>query len=274
MDIEPWKKITLLWANLTQEKSDQDALAMFQQKFTIRELNSKDFDLDQVPREEVHGLVLEYDYPDRASLNFLRLTKKNYPSVPLIMLTEQHSEALAVWAFRAKVWDYLVKPLEARQVAALYMELTELHALKSRHEKSPMLHRDNSIPVELRVGTLLDESRLLQRAESYIEDHFASKISLQQMATLCNMSPYRFCRLFKKNYGLTFHEFLLRRRVEEAARLLRNPAALVLDVAYVSGFNDPSYFARVFKRYTGASPGEFRQNRDCKFPEPSPELTI
>ena len=53
----------------------------------------------------------EYDYPDTSGLSTLRQTSCQFPSIPIIMLTEQHSEALATWALRLHVWDYFVHPL-------------------------------------------------------------------------------------------------------------------------------------------------------------------
>lgn len=254
------EKLTLLWVDLTQEINDGSAVEGFAQRFTIKRLSGTGFDENSVRQGQVHGLVLEYDYPDRASLKVLRLTKQGFPSLPLIMLTEQHSEALAVWAFRTRVWDYMVKPVSAHQIASLHAELTQLQQLKSRDRgRYDMVQRDDRIPVEVRVGALADEAHLLQRAEAHISDHLADRISLDQMACLCGMTPYRFSRFFKKTYGHTFQEYLLRQRVEKAAQLLRNRSALVVDVAYLTGFRDPSYFARIFKRYTGVSPADFRQ---------------
>ena len=57
-------------------------------------------------------ICFDYDCPDVAGLNLLRQVKKDFPSVPILMLTEHNSEELAVWALRSRVWDYFVKPID------------------------------------------------------------------------------------------------------------------------------------------------------------------
>jgi AraC-like DNA-binding protein len=68
------------------------------------------------------------------------------------------------------------------------------------------------------------------------------------------MSPFRFSREFKKTFGKTFRDYLIDYRLKEACRLLENPAATITDVTYAVGFNDPSYFSRVFKQRFGVTP--------------------
>jgi Helix-turn-helix domain len=78
------------------------------------------------------------------------------------------------------------------------------------------------------------------------------------VALLCNMSPSRFCREFKAAFDATFVEYLANYRMQQAKRLLANPRMPVADVAVAVGFNDPSYFTRVFRKQEGASPSEYR----------------
>lgn len=271
--VEP-ASLELLWVNLTQVRSDSGACACFAEKFAIRYLhNLAGWQERLTGRANASALLFEYDYPDRSSLDLLRATKNQYPSVPIIMLTEQHSEALAVWALHVRVWEYLVKPVVSRQVDDLYRELTLLEKVR-RGSRGPreLLSRNESLPAEMRVGNLTSEARQLLRAEAYIDSHLDCRISLDEMAALCDMSPYRFSRLFKRVHKRTFQDFLLSRRIEKAVSLLANPSASVVDVAYLVGFRDPSYFARIFKRYTGVNPGHYRayhgNTRDGQFDSP------
>ena len=71
------------------------------------------------------------------------------------------------------------------------------------------------------------------------------------------LSQFTFSRLFKKTYGIGFHEFLTRYRLREARRLLANPYTNIANVGLAVGFNDPSYFSRVFKKYYGQNPSAF-----------------
>jgi len=77
------------------------------------------------------------------------------------------------------------------------------------------------------------------------------------VSTLCDMSPFRFSRSFHETYGLTFQDYVMRYRILESCRLLKNPSTNITDVAYAIGFNDASYFSRTFRRYVGTSPSNY-----------------
>jgi AraC family transcriptional regulator len=72
------------------------------------------------------------------------------------------------------------------------------------------------------------------------------------------MSPHYFAELFKRSTGLAPHQFVLRRRMERAKQLLRDPQRSVGDAGFAVGFQDSSHFARMFRRLVGASPSTFR----------------
>jgi AraC-like DNA-binding protein len=74
------------------------------------------------------------------------------------------------------------------------------------------------------------------------------------------MTSSQFSRVFKLTHGTTFQEYVLRRRISQAIRLLQNPSASVTDICYTVGFNDQSYFTRTFRRYIGTSPTTYRNN--------------
>lgn len=255
--------ITLLWVDMMRLEDSSSAAPAFASRFTTRTLKIGEKTGQVVHHGLYDALVFEYDYPDRASLNVLRLTKHQFPSIPLIMLTEQHSESLAVWALHTRVWDYLVKPVTSRQVSELYDEFLELKTLNGRrHETREMVHRDESIPAEFRIGDVVDTANRLQRSTDFISSHLAEKITLEGMASLCHMSPFRFSRLFKKAYGVTFQSYLTTRRIKEAARLLENPGLQVADAAYLVGFRDPSHFSRMFKKTLGISPTTYQEQQE------------
>ena len=70
-------------------------------------------------------------------------------------------------------------------------------------------------------------------------------------------SPY-LSMLFKHVTGLTFRDYLNKVRVEDAKRLLISTDYQIMEIAVACGFNDQSYFTKVFKKYTGLSPRNFR----------------
>ena len=254
----------LLWVDLTRLESPVDVRQTFSQHFTIcMPMDRRDTD-NAIHRRRYDALVFEFDFPDRASLQILRLTKHQNPGMPIVLVTEQHSESLAIWALHMRLWDYMVKPVTAPQVSELRDELVELRRLASDKvtpgRKRSQIHRDERIPEEYRIGDLCEAVDSLQRATDYIDAHLDQRISLDAMAKLCRMSPFRFSREFKKVFGRTFQDYLTSHRIERACQLLANPSAQVADVAYMVGFKDASHFARTFKKLKGDTPAQYRSH--------------
>lgn len=97
----------------------------------------------------------------------------------------------------------------------------------------------------------------------HVIDHIAANLQhplpVEKLADVSGLSRAHFSRVFAASEGMPPAEFVLRKRLQSATKLLTKAAHLsVKEVAVMSGFEDPNYFAKVFRRYFGASPTEFR----------------
>lgn len=99
----------------------------------------------------------------------------------------------------------------------------------------------------------------VKKAIYYIAHNFDSNITLESVAEYVHLNPAYFSSVFKQSSGSTFKEYLNIVRIEESKRLLSNTNYPIIDIAIASGFEDQSYFSKVFKRYTGLSPRQFRK---------------
>ena len=175
------------------------------------------------------------------------------------MVTDQSSESLVIWAFRTRVWDYFIKPVAEDDLHDSIQTLAELFKRPSKGTPRRLLAPPVFIPVEARFHGLPSTYRAIHRAVAFVERNLTQNIRQTDVAKMCDMSPYQFSRNFKDIYGMRFIEYLTRRRIQRAVRLLRNPDTKITDVCYAIGFNDVSYFTRTFRRYIGITPSEFRQ---------------
>ena len=99
----------------------------------------------------------------------------------------------------------------------------------------------------------------LARIREYLEAHLADDVSLAELAALANLSVFHFNRAFKQSTGLPPHRYLVRLRVERAARLLNETRLSVATIAAQVGYDDPNQLARVFRKETGMSPLQYRR---------------
>lgn len=251
---------TLLWVDLTVSIREADLPERLNQAFHVEKYNFGTSMDAAIHRVRPSVVLFDFDYPNRDGLKLMQSTKRDYPSIPVLMFSVQHSEALAVWAFRAGVWDYLIRPISLRELDRCVSGLKDIFAMRRpQSEGRRSIMRASPIPEQNRLTQKGASMLALVPAIEYVEREFREKITSNQAAKICGMTPFQFSRAFKEQYGLTFQDYLLRYRIREACKYLRNPDAAVTDVAYLVGFNDPSYFARIFKRYINVTPSQFAE---------------
>lgn len=99
----------------------------------------------------------------------------------------------------------------------------------------------------------------LDRVIDYIEAHIAEPIALNDLAGVAGLSTYHFARVFKASTGDTPYQFLRRRRIALATRLLAEGMVPLAEVARSCGFANQAHFTAAFTRETGLSPGRYRR---------------
>lgn len=265
----------LLWFDLTHDQSAPDCAGAFSdacQIKLVRDMSVAGMNAHQRP----DMICMHYDRPDTLSLNLLIAVKRAAPSIPITMLTMQHSEDLAVWAFRSGVWDYLVLPLvqsERNRYLSALRELCHLRSDTGTSNQKRLLTRTVDLPESVRLTADHQKQQPLRDAIQYIELHYKEHIEQKELAERCGMTPFRFSRVFKQTYGIGFLEFIQRKRMEKAEDLLNNSEMPITSIAYAVGFLDPSYFARAFKQHFGCCPSEYRRGEPNP-PPPSRSLVL
>jgi AraC family transcriptional regulator len=118
-------------------------------------------------------------------------------------------------------------------------------------------HSTRSIPQpEAKAGTL---SRIqLNRAIDYMEENLDRPLGLPDVAHAVGLSATQFARRFKQSTGSAPHQYLMRRRVERARRLLVETDNAIAQIAFACGFAHQEHLTRVFRRLSGETPARFR----------------
>lgn len=94
---------------------------------------------------------------------------------------------------------------------------------------------------------------------NYIEKNFRKTITLDELASLISISPQYLCRCFKKVTGRTIFAYIEQMRVQYSCYLLRSTEDSITEIAFKSGFNSVSYYNRMFKKYEGRTPKNYRR---------------
>ncbi len=112
------------------------------------------------------------------------------------------------------------------------------------------------------LGSLPGENnmqKVIGQLKNYIQEHYMEPISLDQAAEYVFLSPVYISRMFKQETGENFTDYLTSMRMRAARALLMRPDIRVCDVGVRTGYPNPRYFYRVFKRMNGLTPGEYRR---------------
>jgi AraC-like DNA-binding protein len=147
-------------------------------------------------------------------------------------------------------------------LGANYANIVELAGMTQYEQVAPWL----TGMLENLMQTIHTHARtsnyaLISTALSYMEEHLAENVTRDEVAEVCHMSPTHFSRTFKEHVGRTFVDVLNRMRVDQAAEMLVRTDRELAMVALDCGFSNQSYFTRVFGKYKGQPPGEFRREK-------------
>jgi len=162
--------------------------------------------------------------------------------------------------------------------------LGEAGSLRGRHQDAQFWRLKAAILAglallhEMEVGRLLACSlpersgcdrgveSMIEMIKTHIESHIADSLSLKDLGSLAGLSPRYLNRLFREHTGETIHCHVARMRMERALALCRDGRLMVKEIAAATGYRDPLYFSRAFKRHTGASVTHMRKVLHVKRP--------
>ncbi len=143
-----------------------------------------------------------------------------------------------------------------------YNYLNQIHRLNTVEDLSfwvsRIMGRFTDLVFDLRDVKHVD---VMHKAMDYIKRNYQRKITLKDVADYVKLSASYFSRLFKTEMSMTFTHYLNRVRIEQSKSLLLNDSIPLVDIALLTGFEDQSYFTKVFRKHVGISPGKFRECR-------------
>jgi YesN/AraC family two-component response regulator len=162
-------------------------------------------------------------------------------------------------------------PETIKNIKPRLLELSKTSGFSSVMELLSILH-DLSVSRNMKTLTTLTfaneqttyESRRIEKAFEYMRNNYEKEISLDDIAKIVNMTVVSFSRFIKKRTGKTFIDSLNDIRLGHASRLLIDTRLSIAEVSYRCGYNNLSYFNRIFKKKHNYTPKEFRENYSGK----------
>lgn len=199
-------------------------------------------------------IIMDIKMPGINGIKALELIKKENPNKEIIMLT-----AYDDFEFIHKVLvlggsDYILKPIKPDKI----MEIVD-NIIDKVEKKGIELGDKKHIDEKYLDSSLTNEEKIVDKVSKYIDDNMDKMLKLEELASICNLSPGYFSRVFKKETGKTVITYINEKKVERAKKLLKESKEPIINISLDLGFDDCGYFIRVFKKITGLTPKAFRE---------------
>lgn len=170
------------------------------------------------------------------------------PNVQTVIITVYSDFNHVQNALKAGVVDYLLKPVDVLELTeAIDKVLLALDTKNNRKNKDYMVQGQEDV---------------IDYAVSYIHKHYRNQISLKTLADKVHLNPQYFSRLFKKRLDMSYIEYINNLRIKFAMDMLVHTKHPIYRIAMEAGFSDTAYFSRVFHKYTGKNPSNYRNQRN------------
>lgn len=105
-------------------------------------------------------------------------------------------------------------------------------------------------------------AEVVRKVKEYIRSNLKNDITMEQIAGVTHLNPDYTTRIFRSKTGMTVRGYLIKKRMERAKTLLQTTGLSVSEIAMESGYDNFSYFIRVFRQYFGVTPRQFRKGAE------------
>lgn len=208
-------------------------------------------------REPVRLLITDIRMPEINGLHLAdTLNEGSEGEKPAVILVSGYAEfEYAQRAIQLGVTDYLLKPIGRDKLIAAVERALETAEERTRFGKMQRIVDPELMQAGERLQPVSDS---VKDAARFIDERLAEPFTLRDVARHVHLNPSYLSVLFKEQAGLTFSEYVTRRRLQRAKEMLLHTKLPIAEIAERVGYQSPKYFGRIFKQYEGDTPGHYR----------------
>ncbi|MDQ0149711.1 response regulator [Eubacterium multiforme] len=198
-------------------------------------------------------IIMDVKMPGFDGCKAAEIIKGNNKDRIIIMVTAHDDFELVRKALVLGVNDYILKPVKPREIINIIRNIIVNYKINDDNEK---------MDKEVIFEEYIEDNRPIEKALKYIDENFKENINLNTIADICNLSSCYFSKLFKREVGVNFSQYLKNKKIQYAKKLLKNTEIPILNIAIDLGFEDCGYFIRVFKNIEGITPKKYREKNE------------
>lgn len=199
-----------------------------------------------------HLILADINMPKMDGLTFAEKVKALNPAVKIALVTGYDYFDYALQALKLGVDDYILKPISAKDIEEVLQKLIQ----KMQDEA---LQLETQKTVHALIESKDHEEYDYHNIEKIVnKEKFKTNFSLKKLSELLGYNSNYLSGVFKKHYGMTFQDYLIHTRIEQAKLLLLSTELKNYEIAEAVGFTDVNYFGSRFKKIVGMSPKQYK----------------
>ncbi|WP_141433045.1 response regulator [Bacillus sp. 03113] len=197
--------------------------------------------------------------PKMDGINLLKWLNESSIQSKIIVLSGYDDYHYMRNAIQYGSFDYLLKPIDPEMLNET-LERAVIDWKIQAENKILRFEDDLEVYDGISDEEYRKEKTSIQQIEEYLQQNYKEDIKLQGIADKFFLSREYICRKFKQEYQITITEYLTKVRMEKAQMLLQNSHYKIYEIADLTGYQNDKYFCKVFKRWTGLTPNEYRDS--------------
>lgn len=199
-------------------------------------------------------LFLDILIPEKDGLTVLKEVRSFLPEATVVILSAFSEFSYAQQAIDLKVFKYLLKPVKPREIEKVLQLVVD--------QQKKAVETTTETPVNEKSEETLG---FVREAVRFIQKNYREKLTLEMVSAHVYMNPQYFSRVFKKRIGVSYTDYVNNLRIQHACKLLETSDFPSYRISNECGFNDPSYFNRVFFKQMKTTPNKYRKLSHQKF---------
>ncbi|GHT66552.1 DNA-binding response regulator [Spirochaetia bacterium] len=211
------------------------------------------FDFIMKNPDRVDVLFTDIKMPVMSGIELVRQLIQAGIHLKVVLLSAYSDFEYARDGLKMGVVDYILKPTEYNNLIQTFQRLARL--LDEERGKSPVVFEDNDND----ESALSYHGKLVRSAKQYVKFNYANT-SLELTAEHIHLSPSYLSTIFREEAGITFSDYLISQKMENAARMMQDISYKTYEISEQVGYRSSKNFSRTFKKYFGVTPREYRDN--------------